>query len=224
MRYQAWELKYFDKANNFRKYQFNLIKSFLKDTTAEVGPGNGTNFKYYKKFVKKVTFFEPDKKLFNNLKKKFKKKVIIKNSFFEKKKNYYDTILYFDVIEHIKKDNDEIRNAIFSLKKNGNLIIAVPAFNTLYSKFDEDIGHYRRYKKNDFLKYQNKNIKIVKSHYYDSVGFILSFLSKFISSNYRKNIKTKIFIWNLLIPISQILDKIILNLFGKSLVVIFRKI
>ena len=181
MIYQGWELKHFDKAHNFRRYQFSLIKSYLKGTTAEVGPGNGTNFKYYKTLVKELIFFEPEKLLFENLKKKFKtKKIKINNSFFKRNKNFYDTILYFDVIEHIKKDANEINNALFSLKKNGHLIIIVPAFNMLYSKFDKDIGHYRRYNKNDFLKFQNKNFTIVKLHYYDSIGFILSFLSKAI--------------------------------------------
>ena len=153
MIYQGWELKHFDKAHNFRNYQLSLIKSYLKGSTVEIGPGNGTNFKYYNKLVKEVTFFEPEKSLFDNLKKKFKnKKIKINNFFFKRKKNFYDTILYFDVIEHIKKNNDEINNAIFSLKKNGHLIIIVPAFNFLYSKFDKDIGHFRRYRKKDFLK------------------------------------------------------------------------
>ena len=93
----------------------------------------------------------------------------------------------------------------------------------LYSKFDKDIGHYRRYNKNDFLKFQNKNFTIVKLHYYDSIGFILSFLSKAISQNYRKNIKKKISFWNFLIPISKLLDKLIFNSFGKSLIVVFKR-
>ena len=38
--YDGWELKYFDKAFNFRNYQFELVKKFIRGRVAEVGPGN----------------------------------------------------------------------------------------------------------------------------------------------------------------------------------------
>ena len=31
MNYSAWELDFFDKSQNFRYYQYSLIKKFLKD-------------------------------------------------------------------------------------------------------------------------------------------------------------------------------------------------
>ena len=40
----------------------------------------------------------------------------------------YNSILYLDVLEHIKEDEKEIIKAYRSLKKNGSLIINVPAF------------------------------------------------------------------------------------------------
>jgi len=51
-------------------------------------------------------------------------------------KNAYDTIIYLDVIEHIKNYENELINAYKSLKKNGNLIINVPAFQFLFSQFN----------------------------------------------------------------------------------------
>ena len=45
--YDGWELKYFDKAFNFRNYQLELVKKFIRGKVAEVGPGNGTFLKYY---------------------------------------------------------------------------------------------------------------------------------------------------------------------------------
>ena len=38
--YPGWELKNYDKSNNFRNYQLSLIKKYLKGKFAEVGPGN----------------------------------------------------------------------------------------------------------------------------------------------------------------------------------------
>jgi hypothetical protein len=59
--------------------------------------------------------------------------------------------------------------------------------------------------------------------YYDSVGYLLSLISKIFSNNYKKNFHQKIKIWNFLIPFSKMLDKLCFNLFGKSLIIIINK-
>ena len=222
--YDGWELGFFDKSKNFRNYQLSLIKNYLKNNLAEVGPGNGANLNLYYRYPKKIDLYEPTKNLYLNLKKNFKHKKI---KLFNKKFNSnikYDTILYLDVIEHIKHDVKEIKNAFKSLKKNGYLIISVPAFQHLYSNFDRDVNHYRRYNKNDFKKILKRiKYKKVNLFYYDSIGYCLSLTSKLLISNYKKNFEKKIIFWNSLIWISKFLDKITFNFFGKSLLVIIKK-
>ena len=104
--YSGWELQSFDNANNFRNYQFSLIKKYIKGNVAEIGPGNGTLLKLYYNKVKLIHLFEPSKNLFINLKKRLKKnkKIFLYNKKFEVRSNSYDTILYLDVLEHIKND------------------------------------------------------------------------------------------------------------------------
>jgi hypothetical protein len=223
--YQGWELNFFDKSKNFRTYQFELIRKFLKGNTAEVGPGNGTNLRYYNKYSDKIDLYEPTKSLFINLKKNFKSnsKITIYNKKFVTKKKY-NTILYLDVLEHIKEDKSEVIKALASTKKNGHLINNVPAYSHLYSKFDNDVGHYKRYEKKD-IKIILKNVKFASLDlkYYDSIGYILALFSKLISSDYKKNFRNKIEIWNSLVPISKIIDFITGNSFGKSLLIIIKK-
>ena len=224
-KYEGWELEYFDIATNFREYQFQLIKNSIKGYVAEVGPGNGVIAKKYKVKAKKVDLYETSNYLFKNLNKKFKnnRKITILNKTLKSKKRY-DTIIYLDVIEHIKNDKAEIMNALSHLKKNGILIINVPAFSFLYSKFDKDVGHFRRYNKKDF-KVIFKDIKNIsyQMNYYDSVGFILSVLNKYFSGKKSKFMKNKILFWNSMILISKLIDKLIFNLFGKSLLLLIKK-
>ena len=223
--YEGWELKFFDNSKNFRLYQQQLINKYLLGHLAEVGRGNGTNLSYYIDKPNKIDLFEPSKKHYDNLKKTFSKNHKIKvfnRSFGGKKK--YDTIVYLDVIEHIKKDKDEVIKALKLLKKNGKLIINVPANSHLYSNFDRDVGHYKRYSKNDFKKIlKNSVFRKVTFRYYDSIGYLLSLMSKLLITNYKKNFETKIKFWNNLIIFSKLLDKITLNAFGKSLLVIIEK-
>lgn len=65
-----------------------------------------------------------------------------KNETFKKK---YDAILLMDVLEHIDDESKFLDSINFMLKKNGYLVINVPAFQTLYSVYDKKVGHVRRY-------------------------------------------------------------------------------
>ena len=226
LNYDGWELNSFDKSYNFRNYQCDLIKDHLKGHVAEVGPGNGENLQIYKDRVDILELYEPSKQLFNNLKFKFEadKKLIIKNEIFSEKINTYDTIIYLDVLEHIENDYQEIIKAFNSLKSGGKLIINVPAFQHLYSGFDTEVNHHRRYNKKRLLNlFKNLEHSLIELKYYDCLGYLLSLMSKLFTKDYRNNFDNKIRIWNSLIPISKILDKIIFHLFGKSLLLIVSK-
>lgn len=222
--YNGWELSFFDLAKNFRNYQLSLVKEYIYGNVSEVGPGNGTFYQLYKELAVKIDLYEPSSNFINELNKKKNKNTYIFNNYFQQKENYYDTIIYMDVIEHIQEDIEEISKASKSLKKDGKLIINVPAFQHLYSNFDRDIDHKKRYHKQDFIKMSKKlNLNIIELKYYDSVGYFLSFISKKINSNYKKNFDKKIKIWDILVPTSRVLDAIIFNSFGKSLIFVCKK-
>jgi len=61
--------------------------------------------------------------------------------------NFFEVVVSFDVFEHIKKDYLAISEAYRVLKKRGNLIFSVPAFQLLYSSHDKALKHKRRYSK-----------------------------------------------------------------------------
>ena len=128
-------------------------------------------------------------------------------------------------MEHIYNDKLEILKAYNNLTRNEKLIINVPAFTILFSKFDKDVNHFRRYQKNTFLKTLDElKIRNFNILYYDSVGFILSLFSKFFSKNYKRKFSLKIKIWDKLINLSRIIDVITFNSFGKSLLIIIKKV
>lgn len=222
--YEGWELEFFDKALKFRKYQFSLIKNHLKGNVGEIGPGNGIFLEIYKNFVDKIDLFEPSINFLNILKEKKIDNVNIYNSCFIEKPLFYDVLLYLDVLEHIQDDFSELKKSHNSLKVGGKLIVNVPAYQFLFSNFDKDVSHYRRYTKKNFLEVV-KPLKFseIKIKYYDSIGFFLSLISKVIEQDYKKNFGTKIKIWNNLIPVSKILDVITFHSFGKSLIVVCTK-
>ena len=60
---------------------------------------------------------------------------------------HYDAIILFDVLEHIADEKAFLEAALFHLKKGGMLFINVPALQGLFSRYDEAVGHLRRYDK-----------------------------------------------------------------------------
>ena len=224
IQYDGFELDHFDSAKNFRIYQISLIKKFIKGKFLEVGAGKGGLIPFYKKFAKDISILEPEKKLFRILKKKYsRKKIKIINKTIKDIKTKFDTIVYYDVLEHIRDDFKEVRNAEKKLIKNGYLIFSVPAYQSFYSSFDKSVGHYRRYNKKDFIELEKKTtLKIEKLVYYDSMGFLFLVLNKVFSLK-QTNLKNKIYLWNLLMPISRLIDFLTFNKFGKSLLCVFKK-
>jgi SAM-dependent methyltransferase len=231
--YDGWELNFFDDAKNYRDYQIDIIKKELKGTVAEIGPGNGSLCEKYNTYCDNVVLFEPSKNLFKNLETKFQsnEKIKINNSEFSSSNKKFDCFLLMDVIEHIENPQTLIKSLYDSLNENGKILINVPAFQHLYSKFDEDVGHFKRYTKSSFVKELLLiKPKKVKMFYYDFLGYFLSLVSQLLflvskkyKKNYKKDFKSKIKLWNYLIPISKILDRCVINSLGKSLFIIINK-
>tara|TARA_B100002052_G_scaffold293850_1_gene317666 strand:- start:994 stop:1686 length:693 start_codon:yes stop_codon:yes gene_type:complete len=223
------QIDIFYNTKNWKNYWTKGLSDFIKGDILDVGSGTGSNIPFYSKVINtsQITCLEPDKKLFSNLKKKHKnkKKIIIKNLKLSQLKNTkkYKTIIYADVLEHIKNDFKELRLALNHLKKNGRLIILCPAHNFLFTSFDKNVGHFRRYNKNMFKSFEIQNATIEKLYYLDSIGFFLSILNKLILKRNPK--KKEIKFWdNIIVPLSRISDLLLCNLFGKSIVCVYKKI
>ena len=63
--------------------------------------------------------------------------------------NFHDQCLpavgLFDVLEHIPDDEAFLQEVFRTLKPGGRLYLTVPAYQALWSPFDEAVGHHRRY-------------------------------------------------------------------------------
>ena len=123
------QIDIFYNTKNWKNYWTKGLSDFINGNILDVGSGTGSNIPFYSKVsnTSQITCLEPDKKLFSNLRKKHKnkKKIVIKNLKLSQLKNTkkFKTIIYADVLEHIKNDFKELRLALNCLKKNGRLII-----------------------------------------------------------------------------------------------------
>ncbi len=227
MKYLNEVLEFFDISDNYRSYQIELFENYVGKEILEVGAGRGKIIEILaQNSEKQFTLLELDKNFFDILNNKFNSKNIkvLEERTQNIKENKFDTIFYLDVIEHIEDDKFELDTAYNLLKKNGHLIIIVPAFQILFSKFDQKVGHFRRYRKEFFKRYsEEKNLKIKKLVYFDLLGFFIILFSKLLNLTNSNKTTLGIKIWNFLIPLSRLIDKITFHSIGKSIVCIYEK-
>lgn len=81
-------------------------------------------------------------------------------------------LLIFDVLEHVKEDAQVLRECFRCLQPGGTLIVTVPACPWLWSDLDEQVGHVRRYRRQELAhKIRHVGFHIAKLSYFNSVLF-----------------------------------------------------
>ncbi len=225
--YSGDELETFALAKNWRKYWMGMVRGFLGSEVLEVGAGIGTVTAGLRKPEMKWVALEPDNEMFQVLEKEFQNvdsgvavfgKTLSEYSGIQK----FDSVLYFDVLEHIEHDSREVELACSKLNPNGYLIILVPAHQSLFSPFDTEIGHFRRYDRDSLCLLKPKNMNQVLSRYLDSGGYFLSWAnSKFLAQSAPTT--TQIRFWDsFVIPVSRLVDRLLGFRFGKSLLIVWQ--
>lgn len=229
-KYIGNELELFKHAQNWKNYYSSKIRDYLKGDVLEVGAGIGeTTHILCSNSIDSWLCLEPDQDLSNEIILKKEKKYI--PSFVEvktgtikslDKNKKFDCIIYIDVIEHIEYDSEELNQVKAFLKPNAHLIILVPAHNYLYSKFDEKIGHFRRYNKNMLIKAVPSNLTKIKLIYLDSVGVTASLINKWFLKQEYPDVKQIKFWDRCIIPVSRLLDPLLFYSVGKTVVGIWQ--
>jgi len=213
------------EAKNYNAYLIGLVKQVLKNVPTkkarilDFGAGAGTYADILRKKGINVECLEPDNVSRKSLKKKGYKTIIDSKKL---KPNTYDLIYTFNVLEHIKNDKEVMRELTSSLKKEGAIVIYVPAFDYLFSSMDKLVGHFRRYNLDTLKKYSKKNkLKIIKLGYCDPLGFFVTLLYKLVGNKRgiisKSNVK---FYDKYIFPISRFLEPATRNIFGKNAVLI----
>lgn len=228
-------LEVISRADNFNKWMFDIIEPYCYGNIIEIGSGIGNISRFFIEEGYAITlsdirdnycsFLKQHFESFNNLEKIYKIDLIDPDF----KQNYkfikgkFDTLFSLNVIEHIENDELALENAKFLLKKGGNIIILVPAFQNLFNGFDVSLDHYRRYTKKTLKELFVKcEIKILSMRYFNFIGMIGWFLSGKIH-------KTKILplwqmrLFNHLVPLFRVFDTLARKYFGLSLIAFGKK-
>jgi SAM-dependent methyltransferase len=227
--YVGKELDVFALAVNWKRYFGQLIGPFVQGDVLEVGAGLGeTTRALWNDGVVQWVCLEPDARLASRLEHLElphgqRPEIVIGDITAVPEVRRFDTIVYIDVLEHIRADVDELRAATSRLRVGGHLVVLAPAFPILFSAFDEQLGHERRYTQRTLSAVFPPELVRTTVVYADSVGMILSLANRLLLRQALPN-RRQILLWDrVVIPLSRRLDPLLGRAFGRSVIAVYRR-
>lgn len=234
--YVGKDLEAMDFAVNYHRWILELLKPFLGKNLVEVGAGTGSFSELLLEGdPESLVLIEPSE-MFSALEQNSKiKNSAAKINFFQniftavagqiKTVQPPDTIIYINVLEHIEDDLMELQTVHQTLPSGGRVCIFVPALPLLYSEFDKNIGHFRRYRKQDLQKKcEQAGFKIVLSRNFDFLG-ILPWLIKYrlLKSTKMESGAVKLYD-DIAVPVIRRLENFVPPPTGKNVLIVAEKI
>jgi SAM-dependent methyltransferase len=226
------ELKIFAHAVNWKHYYGCAIKGWFGQRVLEVGAGLGETTRHLCTGQHlEWLCLEPDPGFCDTIRAKASSGQIpgfcsIYNGTTEDlqgKHRYFDTILYVDVLEHIQDDCAELQRAAHLLNDQGRVIVLSPAHSFLFSAFDHQIGHYRRYDREALRAACPAELAIERMVYLDSAGMLASLANRLLLSQSKPTLRQIQFWDSVLVRISRVVDPIVFHRIGKSILAVMRK-
>ena len=165
-----------ESAENYRRWIFDLAVPYLEGPILEVGAGRGT---YTGLLATKgsVTALEPSEALASVLAQRYRGRpdvhVAVGTIETLPADCAFGSAVMFNVLEHIQDDADALRGVHRRLAPGGTLTLWVPAFELLYSRFDEMLGHCRRYRLRGLVDLVNgSTFQVLDARYVNAAGWL----------------------------------------------------
>ena len=105
--------------------------------------------------------------------------------------NHFDLICVFDVIEHVEDHNQAIRELTRVCKKQGHILITVPALMSLWSEHDVINHHFRRYNLNEMNALLSNDLDINYTSYFNFYLFPFTYFYRKLSNLFNSIIPQK---------------------------------
>jgi SAM-dependent methyltransferase len=226
--YPGKELEAMSFAVNYHRWIIDEFEPYLGQQVAEVGAGIGSMSRLIlAKPVRRLHAFEPSRNMFPKLAEGLRDegRAVPVNDFFGPKHagQGFDSILYVNVLEHVEDDRAELANAWQALRPGGHLLVFVPALQWLYSDFDKQVGHFRRYGRAELVGHaQAAGFAIEKARYFDVAGVIPWYLHFVLLRRPMGGGSVSLYD-KVAVPATRFLESIVAPPLGKNILMVARK-
>ncbi|MDD4143012.1 MAG: class I SAM-dependent methyltransferase [Prolixibacteraceae bacterium] len=223
-------LKVISDANNFNRWMYETIKPFCKGHVLEIGSGIGNISQFLLSDGYEVTLSDINSSYLEILDKRFSGcdnfNEVILFDFAEKEIHRkhsgmigkYDTIIALNVLEHIDDHEMAVKNCLYLMKPGANLIILVPAFESLYNEFDRAVEHQRRYSVKSLNEVMSVGgFNIIHTQYFNLAGILGWYVS---GKMFKRSVIPggQMSLYNKLVPFWKVADRLLGRFGGLSLI------
>ena len=217
-------------ANKFNQWMFETIRPYCHGNILEIGSGIGNISGFFIQNGYSLTLSDADEQYIDQLKKTFGEINILSIDLVHEDflKKYvqlfqaFDTVILLNVLEHIDNEGKAIENCRHLLKRDGSLVVLVPAYRFLFSKMDRALHHYRRYTaKKLFNLVSKKKFNVRKVFYFNAMGIFAWIYGKFWGLTSVPSKEMKLF--NKVVPLAKFIDKILFQKAGLSVIMVAQK-
>lgn len=226
------ELRSLAHADTFNAWLADLVSPAVGRRVLEVGAGVGTMSSLLAGKHPHSAFLsiEPDATLVDELRSAVEAlpNVTVRNDtsaaiLEEQGPARFDTVLYINVLEHIREDGEELGRARELLVAGGRLALVVPAMPKLYGSLDRKSGHFRRYRKARLTEVvEGAGFEIESVRHFDPVGVVPYWLAVRKGELRSLNGLVTLLFDRVIVPLSKLGDRVPDPGFGKNLLVIAR--
>jgi glycosyltransferase involved in cell wall biosynthesis len=217
------------RLHRYNAWIFLKFRPFLGRRVLEIGSGIGniTKFLLGRDLVI-ATDVEPKylallKNTFGKYKKFMVERLHLPGAEIERYRSYHiDSVICFNVLEHIERDETALRNIFDLLEPGGRFLLLVPSHPWLYGSLDQHLGHRRRYRKKELRsKLEAQGFRVIYLKYFNRIGVLGWFLNSRILRRKRLS-PFQLRIYNLFVPIFK-LETFFPLPFGTSLLAVGEK-
>ena len=219
-----------EQAPKFNRWMYDRVKPFLGKRVAELGCGRGNMSSFFRRHdTVMLTDYRDD--YLDPLRAKWgqKRNLTFANLDMTQRDDYAvltkfapDSIVFLNVLEHIEDDRAVLKNLFDHVPAGCRIVILVPFGMKLYSDFDKELGHFRRYENGELeTKMREAGFEVETQFYFNKAGKVAWYLVNTLGKQ-RKITTAKMRIYNFLTPAFRLWDKIMPGT-GLSTVAVCRK-
>jgi len=222
------DLRIMQHAVQYREWLLSQVQPFVGKRILEVGAGIG-NYTEFLVDRELVVCLEIHDEAVRSLRERFATypNIIVRHgdiadeSVTELAASRFDTVLCFNVLEHVRDDLRALQHAYHVLVTGGTLLLIVPAVPAVMGTVDRSLGHYRRYRPRTLAAVVgDAGFSIHDMRFMNSLGLLGWLWNNRIARRREESAAQITFYSRLIVPWLSLLERLVRPPIGLSLVCI----
>jgi SAM-dependent methyltransferase len=222
---QTFTLESLASARNYHRWLCDLVQPYLGEDPLEIGSGLGDYAEtWLENGQSTITVSDADRSRRAMLTKRFAAdpRVTVRDlDVFAPYDGAHSSLVALNVLEHIEDHVGALASAHRLVRPGGHVVMFVPAFPFAMSRFDRQVGHFRRYRLATLRRtYLDAGLRVERIHYVNAPGLLAWFVGmRLLGMTPQDGLTVRL--WDRIVtPVTRAVESRIRPPFGQSLLAV----